>query len=100
MDFEACRWPENLGLCEITSYFVALNESSLHIRNQTVISFSHFLPRIDIMPNFIPQEKRILYPALGTIIGKANPAAAFFHSCLRTYPREPTGNQGWHKLYK
>jgi hypothetical protein len=34
--------------------------------NNTVISFSHFLPRIDVMPDFIPPQHRILYPVLGT----------------------------------
>ena len=30
-----------------------------------VISFSHFLPRIDLMPDYIPQIHQKLYPVLG-----------------------------------
>ena len=82
-DFEACRWPNNFGLHDITSYFLELNESSLQIRNQTVISFSHFLPRIDIMPSFIPHEKRILYPALGTTLLEQQ--IRRLHSSLHVY---------------
>ena len=66
MDFRACRWPSDFGEKEITSYFLQANESVLGIRNHTVISFSHFLPRIDVMPHYIPPSKRYLYPVLGT----------------------------------
>ncbi|MEW8406943.1 MAG: hypothetical protein AB2688_19615, partial [Candidatus Thiodiazotropha taylori] len=30
------------------------------------ITFSHFLPRIDVMPNFIPHRFRDIYPVLGS----------------------------------
>ena len=32
-----------------------------------VITYSHFLPRIDLMPEFIPSSQRILYPVLGSV---------------------------------
>jgi hypothetical protein len=32
----------------------------------TVITYSHFLPRIDLMPDFIPCASRVLYPILGS----------------------------------
>jgi hypothetical protein len=72
MDFEACAWPKEFGLDDVTSFFIQLNEPALHIRNETVISFSHFLPRIDIMPNFVPHNRRILYPVLGTTLLEAH----------------------------
>ncbi len=35
------------------------------------ISFSHFLPRIDFMPHYIPFERRVVYPVLGTALLEA-----------------------------
>lgn len=67
VDFGACRWPEGFDQAAITGYFVSLNEPHLSVRNQTIISFSHFLPRIDLMPFTIPESKRTLYPVLGTV---------------------------------
>lgn len=66
-DYRACTWPEGLDEKSVTNYFITLNEPVLNTTNTTVISFSHFLPRIDIMPSFIPMQKRIIYPVLGTI---------------------------------
>lgn len=66
MDFRACRWPESFSVSDITEYFLNLNEPALGACNDTLISFSHFLPRIDLMPHYIPQNKRFLYPVLGT----------------------------------
>jgi predicted phosphodiesterase len=65
-DFRACAWPEGLTAAEIASFFVRLNEPALTIHNDIVISFSHFLPRIDLMPSAVPQSARLLYPVLGT----------------------------------
>jgi len=67
-DYSACRWPENLTQEDITEYFISMNTDVLHIKNQTIISFSHFLPRIDLMPEIIPRSKRIVYPVLGTTL--------------------------------
>lgn len=36
------------------------------IAGKTVISFSHFLPSIDLMPPSIPLHHRYLYPVLGS----------------------------------
>jgi Icc-related predicted phosphoesterase len=66
MDFHACRWPAGYTPSGVTSHFLNLNESALGARNTTLISFSHFLPRVDLMPAYIPQDRRFLYPVLGT----------------------------------
>lgn len=66
MDFRACAWPEGLGAQEITTYFLQLNEPVLVPYDGTIITFSHFLPRIDLMPDFIPPAHRTVYPVLGT----------------------------------
>lgn len=65
-DFRACVWPDNQDEKTLTSFFLKQNLDLLNIRNQTIITFSHFMPRIDIMPSFIPMERRFTYPILGT----------------------------------
>jgi Icc-related predicted phosphoesterase len=66
LDYHQCKWPKGFKEEEVTEYFLALNEQYLSIKNEKIISFSHFLPRIDLMPSFIPANFRIVYPALGT----------------------------------
>jgi predicted phosphodiesterase len=68
VDFIACKWPEGFDETQITRYFLAMNEPFLETVNQWVISFSHFLPRIDLMPGFIPASKQTIYPVLGTTL--------------------------------
>jgi hypothetical protein len=65
-DFSACKWPGGFDEKAVTDYFVSMNEAWLCIRNMHVISFSHFLPRIDLMPSYIPPDKREVYPILGS----------------------------------
>ena len=66
MDYHACRWPGHFTMPDIAEYFLQLNTDALDTANDTVISFSHFLPRIDLMPSYIPEKRRILYPILGS----------------------------------
>jgi predicted phosphodiesterase len=66
MDFRACKWPDGQGPHEITDYFLTLNEPSLPETGGSVISFSHFLPRIDIIPLTASVQHRMLRPVLGT----------------------------------
>ncbi|HEX9061254.1 MAG TPA: metallophosphoesterase, partial [Clostridia bacterium] len=65
-DYFTCKWPfENEA--EITEYFLDINEDYFNYNKKgTVITFSHFVPRIDVMPSFIPLEKREIYPVLGS----------------------------------
>jgi predicted phosphodiesterase len=65
-DFNACQWPDTYDEQKITSHFLSMNEYSTGNNSGIIITFSHFMPRIDLMPDFIPREHRILYPALGT----------------------------------
>ena len=65
-DFRACRWPESFSPREVTDYFLKRNEGVLQMSNEILISFSHFLPRLDVMPSFIPMQRRMLYPVLGS----------------------------------
>jgi predicted phosphodiesterase len=70
VEFQACRWPAGWTAHDITTHFLQLNEGALAEaallpRDGMRISFSHFLPRIDVMPDFIPPERRVIYPVLG-----------------------------------
>lgn len=65
IDFRACRWPEGTDARVINQQFLARNELP-QVPGTTVISFSHFLPRIDVMPSWIRTEHQIVYPVLGT----------------------------------
>lgn len=69
VDFFACKWPREVGVAQIADFFLAQNDLELPEGQQQprlVISFSHFVPRIDVMPSFIPADKRALYPVLGS----------------------------------
>jgi predicted phosphodiesterase len=46
-DFYACRWPKGLDIAE---YFYKLNQPYIQPYEGPVISFSHFLPRLDLLP--------------------------------------------------
>ncbi len=66
-DFRECRWPGFLDGAEaINKHFLAMNTDRLGVSNDKVISFSHFMPRIDLMPERIPEKRKIVYPVLGS----------------------------------
>lgn len=97
MDFKRCRWPSALAHPkDISEYFLDLNrlgslsvksgelgigsinggegaevngstEDMTRVENRKIISFSHFLPRIDLMPDYIPEKFQELYPVLGSV---------------------------------
>lgn len=73
LDYWKCQWPDRYDAPAITHYFTQKNRQYLALNthavdNHSLISFSHFLPRIDLMPDYIPTSKRILYPVLGSSI--------------------------------
>ncbi len=65
-DYRACRWPPGFGSQEISAAFLEMNRYRRESDDDTIISFSHFLPRIDVMPDRIPQNMRYIYPVLGS----------------------------------
>lgn len=67
MDYHSCRWPNGFTDRDIAAHFTALNGEQNSIVSDQVITYSHFLPRIDLMPEFIPSAQRILYPVLGSV---------------------------------
>lgn len=82
-DYRACRWPAGLQPADIAEKFVAMNEVVLGLRNEMVITFSHYLPRIDVMPTYIPPSRRNLYPVLGT--SRLDQQIRQLHSRLHVY---------------
>ncbi len=68
MDFRSCVWPEGWEISDVVNYFLNQNNISLKTNSETVITFSHFLPRIDLMPAYIPSSLRYLYPVLGSVL--------------------------------
>ncbi len=68
IDYTACVWPDGYDESSVTQTFISMNSGFLKIKNDFLITFSHFLPRIDLMPPFIPQHKRNIYPVLGTVL--------------------------------
>jgi len=66
MDYRACRWPRGYTENDVAAHFAALNDEQVRVEGDTVITYSHFLPRIDLMPEFIPTANKLLYPILGS----------------------------------
>ena len=66
MDYRACRWPSGFTEKDVAAYFEAFNNKQVSPVAGKVITYSHFLPRIDLMPRFIPAAKKLLYPVLGS----------------------------------
>lgn len=66
MDYRSCRWPNGLTDRDIAAHFATFNNDQSTAKGDKVITYSHFLPRIDLMPEFIPKAQRVLYPVLGS----------------------------------
>lgn len=66
MDYRACRWPDALDAGQVTQHFLRMNPGVLPNGARRVVTFSHFLPRIDLIPFFVPRAMRRLDPVLGS----------------------------------
>lgn len=67
MDYRYCRWPQDYTVNHIMQFFLELNHDYITTKSaDKVITFSHFLPRIDLFPNHIPARHRILLPVMGS----------------------------------
>jgi predicted phosphodiesterase len=69
-DYRHCRWPDHDEIA-LTRFFTERNAgaSSPALADAgRIITFSHFLPRIDVMPERIPEKHRKIYPVLGTTV--------------------------------
>jgi predicted phosphodiesterase len=69
MDFHACRWPAGFGPGQAAEHFDGMNDHQLMAHGaQKVITFSHFLPRLDVLPASLPARLRVLDPVLGSTL--------------------------------
>jgi predicted phosphodiesterase len=65
-DYRACRWPPDFDPQRITAHFLRMNPGLRPPPTRRVVTFSHFLPRIDLIPFFVPRSMRVLDPVLGS----------------------------------
>lgn len=47
-DFHLCKWPE--AVVPLADYFLRLNQPHLKTYDAPVVTFSHFIPRADLLP--------------------------------------------------
>jgi predicted phosphodiesterase len=64
-DFRFCRWPREVD--NVASYFVRMNEPNIRAYSGRVISFSHFLPRRDLLP----PVRHLRFKSLPAVAGSA-----------------------------
>lgn len=67
-DFRMCQWPSGYDPEAVTAFFTAQNTPHLSIGREKIVSFSHFLPRTDLIPIFVPATVKALLPVMGTTI--------------------------------
>lgn len=65
-DFTACNWGEELDELSLCRHFLNRNSVERPVEKSQIISFSHFMPRLDLMPSQIPARKKMLFPVLGS----------------------------------
>ncbi|MFK7916255.1 MAG: metallophosphoesterase [Pseudomonadales bacterium] len=69
MDFHRCRWPQGWGEVEINANFLARNPNPASIGSsddsRPLVTFSHFMPRADLLPELAVKHFGWLLPVLG-----------------------------------
>jgi predicted phosphodiesterase len=65
-DYHACRWPAGFQPEDVAAYFTRMNREISPDGATKVITFSHFLPRIDLIPSYVSSRARLLDPVLGS----------------------------------
>ncbi|WP_028606135.1 metallophosphoesterase [Ottowia thiooxydans] len=65
-DFRACRWPAGFTMDDVAAYFDRLNAPVSTEGASKLITVSHFLPRIDLIPSYVHERFRVLDPVLGS----------------------------------
>ncbi|HBF29391.1 metallophosphoesterase [Rhizobium sp.] len=65
MDYRRCDW-DGQSDAEVAAIFDDGNIMPDTTGFKSIISFSHFLPRIDLMPARLPEKYHFLFPVLGT----------------------------------
>lgn len=65
-DFRFCRWPGEIGV--LSDHFTRMNEPDIKAYNGPVISFSHFLPR----PELLPPKRNLRFKGLPKVAGSTS----------------------------
>ncbi|MBI1194197.1 MAG: metallophosphoesterase [Bacteroidetes bacterium] len=65
-DFRMCVWPAGMDVVEVSAWFLARNVVQPPLPGETILSFSHFLPRRDVLPRRIDPAQYFLMPVLGS----------------------------------
>jgi predicted phosphodiesterase len=69
MDYHACRWPVGFSSREATLHFARQNLPLAPATAAKVITFSHFVPRLDLITGCWPYQSRpLLAPVLGSTL--------------------------------
>ena len=64
-DYHVCSWPEGFDQARLTQYFLAQNQPFSPVDDTKIISFSHFVPRNDLLPAS-GRSIDLLRPVLGS----------------------------------
>jgi predicted phosphodiesterase len=67
-DYAACRWPPGYRPADVAAHFTAMNRLPARQAVRRLITFSHFMPRIDLIPAAVPSRHRVLDPVLGSVL--------------------------------
>ena len=62
-DFHFCKWPQ--GIQQLSKYFMKLNLPNIKRYDRPVISFSHFLPRLELLP----AKENLIFKGLPKVAG-------------------------------
>jgi hypothetical protein len=65
-DFRFCKWPDRID--EVSDHFSRMNEPHIRHYDRPVISFSHFLPR----PELLPPKKNLRFKGLPKVAGSTS----------------------------
>jgi Icc-related predicted phosphoesterase len=64
IDFQA--WPTSWSVADVSLHFMRMNTYERQNDDEIIVSFSHFLPRIDVVSKVVSGRYRYLFPVLGT----------------------------------
>lgn len=69
MDFHRCRWPDGWQAQHISAEFLAQNPNPVTVgaaaASRPLVTFSHFMPRADLLPELAVKHFGFLLPVLG-----------------------------------
>lgn len=69
MDFHRCRWPADWSAPDVSTAFLARNGDAdtvnANLGHRSLVTFSHFMPRADLLPALAVKHFGFLLPVLG-----------------------------------